>query len=180
MAQLSSQSKGEDRSIVSEEEELHLRSQQESLTCGYSLNKPLSCYEEFETVMSFGITEGSMPNIFKIGQSSSLYKHSDLVSPSSPAVPTPVASPADSSPVALPAMVEAESFLAELRSLEKDQERATVTFGAIWRSVLALESWAGHVDVQRAEMWQARYDDHRLIHDLLVQNTMMQRELQEL
>ncbi|GJS20487.1 hypothetical protein Tco_0449119 [Tanacetum coccineum] len=39
---------------------------------------------------------------------------------------------------------------------------------------------AGHVDAQRAEMWQARYDDHRLIHDLLVQNTKMQRELQEL
>ncbi|GJY79473.1 hypothetical protein Tco_0485274 [Tanacetum coccineum] len=39
------------------------------------------------------------------------------------------------------------------------------------------ELWAGHVDAQRAEMWQARYDDHRLIHDLLVQNTTMQREL---
>ncbi|GKE22135.1 hypothetical protein Tco_1433647, partial [Tanacetum coccineum] len=50
-----------------------------------------------------------------------------------------------------------------LRSLE--QERATMTFGAIWRLVLALESWAGYVDAQRAEMWQARYDDHRLIHD---------------
>ncbi|GKC43294.1 hypothetical protein Tco_1061016, partial [Tanacetum coccineum] len=48
------------------------------------------------------------------------------------------------------------------------------------RPVLALESWAGHVDAQREEMWQARYDDHRLIHDLLVQNTTMQRELQEM
>ncbi|GKE65301.1 hypothetical protein Tco_1519462, partial [Tanacetum coccineum] len=45
-------------------------------------------------------------------------------------------------------------------SLEQEQERATVTFSAIWRPVLALESWAGHVDAQRAEMWQARYDDH--------------------
>ncbi|GJX14141.1 hypothetical protein Tco_0205899 [Tanacetum coccineum] len=53
-------------------------------------------------------------------------------------------------------------------SRDKEQERATVTFGAIWRLVLALESWAGHVDTQRAEMWQARYDDHRFIHDLLV------------
>nr|GEU56731.1 hypothetical protein [Tanacetum cinerariifolium] len=40
-----------------------------------------------------------------------------------------------------------------LRSLKQERERATVTFGAIWRPVLALESWAGHVDAQRAEMW---------------------------
>ncbi|GJX46144.1 hypothetical protein Tco_0271334 [Tanacetum coccineum] len=55
-----------------------------------------------------------------------------------------------------------------LRILEQKQERTTVTFSAIWRLVLALESWQGYVDAQRAEMWQARYDDHRLIHDLLV------------
>ncbi|GJT38110.1 hypothetical protein Tco_0937975 [Tanacetum coccineum] len=73
-----------------------------------------------------------------------------------------------------------------LRSLEQEQEqeqeqeRDTVTFNAIWRPVLALESWAKDVDAQRVEMWRARYDDHRLIHDLLVQNTMMQRELQEM
>ncbi|GKF74173.1 hypothetical protein Tco_0220505, partial [Tanacetum coccineum] len=66
-----------------------------------------------------------------------------------------------------------------LRSLEQEQERAIVTFSDIWRPVLALESWAGYVDAQRAEMWRARYDDHRLIHDLLVQNTTMHRELQE-
>ncbi|GJU82623.1 hypothetical protein Tco_1284988 [Tanacetum coccineum] len=35
-----------------------------------------------------------------------------------------------------------------LRSLEQEQERAI-----IWRLVLALESWVGHVDAQRAEMW---------------------------
>nr|GEW48354.1 hypothetical protein [Tanacetum cinerariifolium] len=66
-----------------------------------------------------------------------------------------------------------------LGSLEQEQERTTVTFGAIWRPVLALESWAGYVDFRKTEMWRARYDDHRLIHDLLVQNTTMQRELQE-
>nr|GFA84332.1 hypothetical protein [Tanacetum cinerariifolium] len=60
-----------------------------------------------------------------------------------------------------------------LRSLDQEQERATMTFGAIWRLVLALKAWAGHVDARRAEMWQARYDDHRLIHDLLVQIIMM-------
>ncbi|GJV53554.1 hypothetical protein Tco_1449295 [Tanacetum coccineum] len=39
------------------------------------------------------------------------------------------------------------------RSLDQEQERATVTFNAIWRPVLAWESWVGYVDAQRAEMW---------------------------
>ncbi|GJZ33790.1 hypothetical protein Tco_0579226 [Tanacetum coccineum] len=33
-----------------------------------------------------------------------------------------------------------------LRILEQEHERATMTFGAIWRPVLALELWAGYVD----------------------------------
>nr|GEW30920.1 RNA-directed DNA polymerase, eukaryota [Tanacetum cinerariifolium] len=67
-----------------------------------------------------------------------------------------------------------------LRSLDQEHERATMTSSAIWRPMLALESWTGHVDAQREEMWHDRYDDHRLIHDFLVQNTMMQREYLEL
>nr|GEY00384.1 hypothetical protein [Tanacetum cinerariifolium]GEY08844.1 hypothetical protein [Tanacetum cinerariifolium] len=58
-----------------------------------------------------------------------------------------------------------------LRSLEK--EKATVTFRALWRLVLALEAWAGHVDARSVEMSQARYDDHRLIHDMLVPHVAM-------
>ncbi|GJZ48713.1 hypothetical protein Tco_0602545 [Tanacetum coccineum] len=94
------------------------------------------------------------------------------VSPSSLAVPTPVASPVIA-PAAAIAVDEGEF-------LEEPGAGARVHFGAIWRPVLALESWARHVDAQRAEMWRAKYDDHRLIHDLLVQNTTMQRELQEM
>ncbi|GKB76177.1 hypothetical protein Tco_0943072 [Tanacetum coccineum] len=66
------------------------------------------------------------------------------------------------------------------RSLEREQERATMTFGALWRPVLALEAWARHVDTWMADMSRARYDDHRLIHDMLVQQAAMQRELQEM
>ncbi|GKF73534.1 hypothetical protein Tco_0219866, partial [Tanacetum coccineum] len=36
-----------------------------------------------------------------------------------------------------------------LRSLKHEQERVAVTFGAIWRLLLALESWAGQTDAQR-------------------------------
>ncbi|GKB18432.1 hypothetical protein Tco_0852355 [Tanacetum coccineum] len=48
------------------------------------------------------------------------------------------------------------------------------------RPVLALEAWAGHVDTRMASMSQAGYDDHRLVHDLLVQQAALQRELQEM
>ncbi|GKE33241.1 hypothetical protein Tco_1452563, partial [Tanacetum coccineum] len=44
------------------------------------------------------------------------------------------------------------------RSLEHDQERVTVTFGDLWRPVLALESWAGQKDAHRAAMWHAISD----------------------
>ncbi|GKE30593.1 hypothetical protein Tco_1445977, partial [Tanacetum coccineum] len=38
------------------------------------------------------------------------------------------------------------------RSLELEQERTAMTFRALWRLVLALEAWAGHVDTQMADM----------------------------
>ncbi|GKE29663.1 hypothetical protein Tco_1445047 [Tanacetum coccineum] len=96
---------------------------------------------------------------------------------SSPMIPLTVPSP-----VASPATAEAEGFLTELgaqvkmqgglihdhtvglgelspalfkRSLEHEQERVAVTFGAIWRPVLALKSWAGQKNAQRAALWHA-------------------------
>ncbi|GJX22732.1 hypothetical protein Tco_0227177 [Tanacetum coccineum] len=54
----------------------------------------------------------------------------------------------------------------QLRSIEQEQERAVMTFGALWRPVLALETWAGHVDTRMASMSRAGYDDHRLVHEL--------------
>ncbi|GKE53628.1 hypothetical protein Tco_1488784 [Tanacetum coccineum] len=77
--------------------------------------------------------------------------------------PSPVSSPmiplTIPSPVASPATAKTEGFLTELgarryrfRSLEHEQERVAVTFGAIWRPVLALESWADQTDAQRAAL----------------------------
>ncbi|GJZ43043.1 hypothetical protein Tco_0590298 [Tanacetum coccineum] len=43
------------------------------------------------------------------------------------------------------------------------------------RPMLALEAWAGRVDSWREEIWQARYDDHRRIKDMLMQQAMMQQ-----
>nr|GEU33531.1 hypothetical protein [Tanacetum cinerariifolium] len=46
--------------------------------------------------------------------------------------------------------------------------------------VLVLEAWARHVDTRLVDMLQARYDDHRLIYDMLVQQAAMQHELREM
>ncbi|GJY20033.1 hypothetical protein Tco_0392599 [Tanacetum coccineum] len=94
-----------------------------------------------------------------------VYLSSLPISPAPSIIPSPISSPMISltvpSPVASPATTKTEGFLTELgarvemqgglirdhtryrfRSLEHEQERVAVTFGAIWRPVLALESWA--------------------------------------
>ncbi|GJY76789.1 hypothetical protein Tco_0481905 [Tanacetum coccineum] len=43
----------------------------------------------------------------------------------------------------------------QFRSLEYEQERVAVTFRAIWRPMLALESRVGKTDAQRAALWHA-------------------------
>ncbi|GJS91562.1 hypothetical protein Tco_0774198 [Tanacetum coccineum] len=67
-----------------------------------------------------------------------------------------------------------------IRSLEYEQKRTAMTFGALWRLVLALEAWAGRVDTRMADMSRAGYDDHRLVQDLLVQQAALHRELHEM
>ncbi|GKC28626.1 hypothetical protein Tco_1035920 [Tanacetum coccineum] len=68
----------------------------------------------------------------------------------------------------------------QFRSLEHEQERTAITFGALWRPVLTLEAWTGHVDTRMADMSWAGYDDHKLVHDMLVQQAALQHELQEM
>nr|GEW05678.1 hypothetical protein [Tanacetum cinerariifolium] len=67
-----------------------------------------------------------------------------------------------------------------LRSLEHDQERVVVTFGALWRPVLVLEAWAGQTDAQRAALWHAIYDIQRKNHDLRMQLAKERHERLEL
>ncbi|GKG58981.1 hypothetical protein Tco_0602690, partial [Tanacetum coccineum] len=66
------------------------------------------------------------------------------------------------------------------RSLEREQERVTVTFSAIWRPILALEAWASQTDSHRAALWHAIYDIQRENHDLRRQFTEEKRERSEL
>ncbi|GJZ47152.1 hypothetical protein Tco_0600984 [Tanacetum coccineum] len=111
-------------------------------------------------------------------------------------VPSPMISLTVPSPVASHAMVETEGLLTEydrdigelftrseavrdeiffqrcrFRSLEYEQERVVVTFGAIWRPVLALESWAGQTDAQRAALWHAISDTQGENQELQLQLT---------
>ncbi|GJU99248.1 hypothetical protein Tco_1328519 [Tanacetum coccineum] len=51
------------------------------------------------------------------------------------------------------------------RSLEHEQERVAVNFRAIWRPVLALNSWAGQTDAQRAALWHAISDTFAMSSD---------------
>ncbi|GKD96090.1 hypothetical protein Tco_1379987, partial [Tanacetum coccineum] len=75
---------------------------------------------------------------------------------------------------------EIHSQYFRLRSLERVQEQATITFGALWRPVLALEAWAGQTDARRAALWQARFEDQREILALRMQHAVDQHKMQEL
>nr|GEX57805.1 hypothetical protein [Tanacetum cinerariifolium] len=66
------------------------------------------------------------------------------------------------------------------RILEHEKERTAIMFGALWTPVLALEAWARRVDTQIADMSWAEYDDHRLVHDMLLQQVALPRELQDM
>ncbi|GKB37915.1 hypothetical protein Tco_0882857, partial [Tanacetum coccineum] len=90
------------------------------------------------------------------------------ISPSSPLVSSPIASP-----VATPT----PSW--DVREL---YTRSGVVRVEIFshRPVLALEAWAGRVDTRLTDMSQDRYDDHQLIHEMLVQQAVIQCELQEM
>ncbi|GJY21510.1 hypothetical protein Tco_0394076 [Tanacetum coccineum] len=66
------------------------------------------------------------------------------------------------------------------RSLEREKERAMVTFSAIWRPVLALEAWAGQTDAYRVALWHDIYDTQRENHDLRMQIAKERHERLEL
>nr|GEX04771.1 copia protein [Tanacetum cinerariifolium] len=123
---------------------------------------------------------------------------------SSPMIPLTVPSP-----VATPTTAETGGFLTELgaqvkmnigelftksgevrdeifsqryrfRSLEHEQKRAVVTFGAFWRPVLAFKAWAGRVDTWMTNMSRASLSIQLIAYVLRNILTALQRELQEM
>ncbi|GJR70128.1 hypothetical protein Tco_0016193 [Tanacetum coccineum] len=109
------------------------------------------------------------------------------ISPSSPVVPSPIALPVatptttisrlDALPPTLFLNIDKEvmelytrlgavrdeifSQRYRFRILEWEQERATVTFGALWRPVLALEAWAGRRELQEMRGHVAALEQER-------------------
>nr|GEX42185.1 hypothetical protein [Tanacetum cinerariifolium]GEX42192.1 hypothetical protein [Tanacetum cinerariifolium] len=66
------------------------------------------------------------------------------------------------------------------RSLEREKERATMIFSAIWRPMLALKAWVGQTNAQRAALWHVIYDIQRENHDLRRQIAEERRKRLEL
>ncbi|GKB86459.1 hypothetical protein Tco_0958731 [Tanacetum coccineum] len=89
------------------------------------------------------------------------------VSPSSLVVPSPIAS--------LVATLTATISVDEDLFIEAG---AYCTLGQEWLETRS--SHRGRVDTRLEDMSMDRYDDHRLIHDMLVQQAAIQRELQEM
>nr|GEW43459.1 hypothetical protein [Tanacetum cinerariifolium] len=120
------------------------------------------------------------PGSFSISSSLSVIP-SPVSSPTiSLTVPSPIPSPMPTSTSSIP--VDEDQFIERyrFRSLEHEQERTAVTFRALWRPALALEAWAGRVDTRMTDMSRVGYDDHRLVHDMLLLQIDLQRELQEM
>nr|GEW66918.1 ribonuclease H-like domain-containing protein [Tanacetum cinerariifolium] len=86
------------------------------------------------------------------------------ISPSPSVIPSPVLSPMI--PLTVPSPIASHM--------------ATLTTTILVDEDQFIEEWARCVDTQMTDMLRAGYDDHRLVHDMLLQQTALQRELQEM
>nr|GEY76048.1 hypothetical protein [Tanacetum cinerariifolium] len=113
-------------------------------------------------------------------------------SPAPSAVPSPILSPMISLtiPLAIASLDHTQCldempptlFAAINRYVRELYTRSRVVRDEIFsqRLVLALEAWAGHVDIRIVDMSWAGYDDHRLIHDMLAQQATLRHKLHEM
>ncbi|GKB62738.1 hypothetical protein Tco_0918924 [Tanacetum coccineum] len=95
-------------------------------------------------------------------------------------VPSPIASPVATPTATIPDHTQRldampPTLFADIdRDVRELYTRSGVLYGG---PMLALEAWAGHVDTWMTDLSRVWYDDHRLIHDMLVQQAALQREL---
>ncbi|GKB39437.1 hypothetical protein Tco_0884379 [Tanacetum coccineum] len=95
----------------------------------------------------------------------------DEISPSSPVVPSPIALPVATPTTTISRLDALPPTL--IANIDKDVREMYTRSGAVRDEIFSQRLWAGHVDTRLADMSQARYDDHRLIHDMLVQQAAM-------
>nr|GEY92732.1 hypothetical protein [Tanacetum cinerariifolium] len=114
-------------------------------------------YSTFETPPSPEWSSGSFP-----------------ISPALSIVPSPISSPMMSQAVSLPIASPMVTSRATI-PVDKDQFIEVGAQLELYWSILL-----GRVDTRMTNMTRAGYDDHRLVHDMLLQQTALQRELQEM
>nr|GEU97472.1 hypothetical protein [Tanacetum cinerariifolium] len=103
------------------------------------------------------------------------------ISPAPSIIPSPISSPMISLIVPLP-----EGLISNhtVRSWELSPALFERYDRDIWelftRPMLALEAWAERVNTRMTYMSWGEYDDHRQVHDMLLQKVALQRELREM
>nr|GEZ68729.1 hypothetical protein [Tanacetum cinerariifolium] len=205
---------------MEEEEEAALRGQQQVvLVVDTAVSEPLGLGYGAARRCALESTEEISPSTYELGQSFRVYTHiptyvppaapvqtppspewslgSLPVLPSSPVVPSPIASPV-ATPAATISVAE-DHFLKVGAQLElhgsilhdhtQRLDALPHTLFEVYdrdlrelytRPVLALEAWAGQTDAQRAALWHAIYDIKRENHDLRRQLSEERRERLEL
>nr|GEX15229.1 hypothetical protein [Tanacetum cinerariifolium] len=105
------------------------------------------------------------------------------ISPSPSVVPSPASSPmillTVPSPVATPTTADTEGFWTELGA-QVEMQRRLIRDHAVRLEELSPLYSRGRVDTWMTDMSWTGYDDHRLVHDMLLQHTALQREPQEM
>nr|GEU78681.1 hypothetical protein [Tanacetum cinerariifolium] len=153
-----------------------LESTREIAPSTYKVGQSSRVYTDISTYVPLAVPVQTSPSLeWSLGSLS--------VSPSSPVVPSPIASLVATLAATISVrLVRYEIFSQSyrFRSLEREHKRAMVTFSAIWRLVLALEAWSGQTDAQRAALWHAIYDIQRENHNLRRQLAEERRERLEL
>ncbi|GJU62057.1 hypothetical protein Tco_1243892 [Tanacetum coccineum] len=156
-----------------------------------SVGEPLGLGYRALRHRELALREGQMPSVFKVGQGSGSVPEPEgservsasyppptppvqtppslewsscsfPISPAPSVIPLPISSPMISLTIPLPI---ASSVATPTATIPVDDDQF-------------LE--AGRVDTRMAKMSRAGYNDHWLVHDLLVQQTALQRELQEM
>ncbi|GJT94956.1 hypothetical protein Tco_1090474 [Tanacetum coccineum] len=150
------------------------------------VSEPLGLGYEALRHRELAVEEDQVPSTFEVDPEDSIV-YTDIPAYAPPVAPVQtLPSPewlSDSLPISPSSLDHIQCLDALPPTLIMDidrDERATVTFRALWRPMLALEAWAGRGDTRLTDMSRDRYDDHRLIHDMLVQQVAMQHELQEM
>ncbi|GJT14220.1 hypothetical protein Tco_0861262 [Tanacetum coccineum] len=139
------------------------------------------------------LAEGTVPSTYEVGQSSRSTpdQHIAYETPTpglppisdTPIIPSLVASPVPAAAVDEDDFLEIGAQLELHGSILHDHtERLDALPPTLFEGYGQdfTELLLGHLDAERAALWNARYEDQREIHDLRMQRAADQRELQEL